>query len=706
MGLLTPIYVLAALTIVGPVIFHLIRRQPQGQMQFSSLMFLSPSPPQLTRRSRLDNLLLLLLRALAIVLITLAFARPYLRQQSLLGGALSGRNIVILLDTSASMQRADVWQAAQQELTDLLDSLGSGDHVALYTVDRQLSTIVPLDNEEVIDSAATQQTVRAAIGELKPTWYRTELAQGLKAVADTVSAATISGRIDPAAESRIVLISDLHVGSELEPLQGYPWPESIGLDVRRILPQTPGNARPSLIFAQEGDAQKGNEESGNGYRVRIENNEDSARQAFQLAWGDSNGPIAAQSTTVQVPAGQVRVIPVAPRPSGSDRIVLMGDAWQADNEVYVADVVSTWERIAFVGPRPSRPEEDLSYFLKQAPLSTQITRREVSVIEPHELPGTAGNSEVQAIVLEPMAELGAHAEALRAFADQGGVVIVCLARPSGDANLQRGLLEQLWDIEGVRVTEAETEDFALLSSIDFRHPVFAPFADPRFNDFSKIRFWSHRRVELPEDDSLRVVASFDDETPMLVQQSVGQGSIWMLASGWQPEGSGLGLSSKFVPILFGMLDPTGRSRQMQLTYEVGEEIDVHEFSDLKILDMSGIEALHSPIEAGRVRLMKPGLYWLESDDLRRQIAIQVPASESQLRSLDVDVLEQYGVALGKVVSDAERREATRQLQVEELESRQRLWQWAIVAGIVVLAVETLWAGYLARKNARGLLATS
>jgi Ni,Fe-hydrogenase I cytochrome b subunit len=40
----------------------------------------------------------------------------------------------------------------------------------------------------------------------------------------------------------------------------------------------------------------------------------------------------------------------------------------------------------------------------------------------------------------------------------------------------------------------------------------------------------------------------------------------------------------------------------------------------------------------------------------------------------------------------------RQLKVEELEKKQRLWQWLLVAGIVVLAVETFVAGWLARKS--------
>ena len=49
-------------------------------MPFSTLMFLQPSPPRVTRRSRLENLLLLALRCLALCLLGLGFARPFVQK--------------------------------------------------------------------------------------------------------------------------------------------------------------------------------------------------------------------------------------------------------------------------------------------------------------------------------------------------------------------------------------------------------------------------------------------------------------------------------------------------------------------------------------------------------------------------------------------------------------------------------------------------
>ena len=77
MSFLAPFFLLGGLAIGLPVIFHLIRRTTRERTIFSSLMFLLPTPPRLTRRSRLENILLLLVRCAVLVLLALGFARPF-----------------------------------------------------------------------------------------------------------------------------------------------------------------------------------------------------------------------------------------------------------------------------------------------------------------------------------------------------------------------------------------------------------------------------------------------------------------------------------------------------------------------------------------------------------------------------------------------------------------------------------------------------
>ena len=49
MGVLAPLYLAGLAALSLPLILHLVRRTPRGRQEFSSLMFLLPSPPRLTR---------------------------------------------------------------------------------------------------------------------------------------------------------------------------------------------------------------------------------------------------------------------------------------------------------------------------------------------------------------------------------------------------------------------------------------------------------------------------------------------------------------------------------------------------------------------------------------------------------------------------------------------------------------------------------
>src|SRR5215470_3112134 len=110
MNFLAPLFLIGGLAISLPVIFHLIRRTTRERTVFSSLMFLLPTPPRLTRRSRLENVLLLLIRCAVLGLLALGFARPFFAKpvaESNAHGA--AKRMLVLVDTSASMRRPNLW---------------------------------------------------------------------------------------------------------------------------------------------------------------------------------------------------------------------------------------------------------------------------------------------------------------------------------------------------------------------------------------------------------------------------------------------------------------------------------------------------------------------------------------------------------------------------------------------------------------------
>src|SRR5580704_18017539 len=111
MSFLAPLFLIGTLAVALPLVFHLVRRSSKEQMPFSSLMFLQPAPPRVTKRSRIEHIILLLLRCLVVCLLALGFSRPFF-QRPMTASPLpeeTGRKVVILVDTSAFMKREGLW---------------------------------------------------------------------------------------------------------------------------------------------------------------------------------------------------------------------------------------------------------------------------------------------------------------------------------------------------------------------------------------------------------------------------------------------------------------------------------------------------------------------------------------------------------------------------------------------------------------------
>src|ERR1700682_3169857 len=115
MVFLTPFFLLGLSAIAIPVLIHLIQREKKRVIEFPSLMFVRRIPYQSVRRRRIRHWFLLLMRAAALALIIAAFARPFFRQSAtaLAVSAGGSRELVILLDQSASMGYGDHWERAR-----------------------------------------------------------------------------------------------------------------------------------------------------------------------------------------------------------------------------------------------------------------------------------------------------------------------------------------------------------------------------------------------------------------------------------------------------------------------------------------------------------------------------------------------------------------------------------------------------------------
>ena len=115
-----------------PIVLHMLRRAPTQDMPFSVVRFLKPSQPKLTKRSNIEHWPLMLLRILALVLIGLGFARPFLREVVTTesdGDVVQA--VTILVDKSASMRREGIYEQVQQIVRETVDELGDQDQLSV-----------------------------------------------------------------------------------------------------------------------------------------------------------------------------------------------------------------------------------------------------------------------------------------------------------------------------------------------------------------------------------------------------------------------------------------------------------------------------------------------------------------------------------------------------------------------------------------------
>src|SRR5258708_10175196 len=125
---LSPLFLLAAaLGASVPLMLHLMQNRRKVQLPFPTLRFLKLAEKHSSRRIRLENFLLWLLRTLIMALLGLAFAMPMIRSSGLGWLGEAPRDVAIVLDASYSMGyhtgRGSVWEKGLEAATAIVEGL-------------------------------------------------------------------------------------------------------------------------------------------------------------------------------------------------------------------------------------------------------------------------------------------------------------------------------------------------------------------------------------------------------------------------------------------------------------------------------------------------------------------------------------------------------------------------------------------------------
>lgn len=687
MSVLAPLFLLGAAAVLGPLIYHLVRRTTRERQQFSSLLFLQSSPPRLAQRQRIEHWWLLLLRCTALLLLALGFARPFFPVSGPVTAASEpARAVVLLIDNSASMRRAGLWSQLRTKAEAALRSLAPADRAEVMVFGTAPRAIFSSSDWTKVAPEARAAAALDRLAVEAPGFEGTNLGVALVAALDRLSESSAGRGL---VRREIVVISDFQAGLKLDALQVQEWPRDVTVRIDPVMASAPTNAGLQLVSL--GDA-SGRGETG-ALRVRVTNAPESTREQFQIWWARADGGVAGPPVAAYVPPGQSRIVRLPPAPVGVavERVVLQGDDDDFDNVVHVLPPRRRTARVAWLGRAGVDDPTGGAYFLRRALADTPALAVQLETFAADAAPG--GTAPDLAVIGAGVAE--SALPKVRVWLEAGATVLA-VAENADFAATVAGLLGR----SDVPVSEAKVEGYAMLGEIDFRHPLFSAFADPRYNDFTKIRFWRHRLIDLSNWREARVLARFDRGAPAVVEVPVGKGRLYVLAAGWAPEDSQLALSSKFVPLLWSWLEIAGASADVPAQLIVGDSLPLaagHGGGSLRGPD--GATSVVRPEAKALGPFVVPGIYeWTSAGKVER-LAVNLDPAETRTSPLRREQLEERGLPVTRPPeAELNRRPEPEQLENSVLEARQKIWRWALVAALLALALEMMLAGRTVRTE--------
>lgn len=567
MSFAAPLFLMAALAGLIPLVLHMINRQKAPVLPFATLRFLKLSAERTRRRKYLHDAMLLALRVAALVLLAVALAQPAIRNlHALLGG--NSCAAVIVLDNSASMAAVEPqrnrWDAALKASRQVLDQLQDGDRVGL------LVTCGP-PGPEANRLFSNQDVVRQALDACQVSSERANLPVRLLQARKLLAG-------DDAANKEIYVITDLQAasweGSQAEhktDLAETSQAPVILVDVFRDAAPNLALRRvevDSLVPAVGAPMQVTAEVFGaaaHTQQARLEMYLDGERKSASptLTVGPGAAVQHAFSFALDRPGvhrGEVRL-------AGEDALALDNRRYfavTADPTIPVAVVKAAAHEIPYLDDtfylqRALNPAGGIGPPAGEPAWAIRVTNLLADGLASQPLSGFAVVYCVNLPAPEPAA-----AERLRDYVRAGGhLVWVCgdnvdpRAYNAANARLQGALLPA--PLGEVRKTGDDRPDGWRLGWLDPRHAVLGPLAEPA-SVVQSVRVV--KRVELAgaaraaararANSDLRVLARLDDGQPILVERRLGAGTVLMWGATAHVDWTNLPVRPLFVPLVAGL----------------------------------------------------------------------------------------------------------------------------------------------------------
>ena len=685
-----------------PLILHLLNRERARRLVFSTVRFIQMSHQTNVRRHKLKRLLLLLMRILMLALLGLAFARPFFADAPEIIQKTGGkRNAVIVLDTSYSMQYEGVFENAKKEAGKILDGLDAADAAGL---------ILSSDNARVVAPLGSELThIRAALDTAETANEHTDYLDAMQTADEILQSI-------PIGEKQVYLVGDMQKrGWEnfIETDKLSPDVQIHFVDVRAEEPQNfaiTDISVPPVVLKEQKASQ---------LVARVHNFADEPVESLQVRLFIDGNVIDSIELDIESNDFADAVFRVAFQDEATHTgwVEIPEDTIGVDNKRYFTLQSLQSIKVHAVRERPrtsGRYQTVETFFMKKA-LASGSDAVQINFTESISVPNASTLASVDVLILADVAELSSgEAERVKAYVGAGGGLIVTVGgNTDADVYKQRlGGETGLMPCDFVQAVgdALDREQFWVLATVKYEHPIFAPFKEPNHGDFGKARFYRIFQA-VPTKDAT-VIASYDDGSPAIFEKPYGNlGRVLCFTSTIDREWNDLPIRAVYLPFLHETIKylalkdvdaaPNYRvGESVELTVSEDENGDAARRGEIAVFNPDNVETrLQRDADATEVASRGsvfyadtaiPGIYSVHtSGKAPYYFVVNVDTTESDLAARDVEELtSMLKGAADESVAEKPTAELIAQYE-EDVEKNQDIWVYLMLA-VFALAVTEMF----------------
>lgn len=573
---LTPLFLIGGALLAIPWLIHQIRRPERDPVRFSSLMFVPDVPREVIERRKIQHILLMLLRMLLLLLLIFAFARPYWKV--LAGVALNeppGKHL-ILIDTSYSMATLDWFERAKNEARTIIENILPEDRIAVISFNTSPTIRAPLSQGDD-PQAGSKKRALDALEATGLSEYGTAYLPALQA-AESILYGQEDGAMENSGPLTVHLITDFQQGGIPKQTAGWKLSKHIQLHPVEIGDSNaPNRAILDIALRQTKPKEL-------RIQAKIKNWTDASESPIQVRLMLNGAEQAKHTVAVKRGNASVTTFSLSLETKGpvDGWVEIAQDSLAPENRRYfVWNPPRKLPALLVVDERPDQ-RWPASWFLSNA-LPDEIdqpwllTSSNQDNLAAHL--STTPPSVLLACDLESIQP--SAAEAMLEYVSNGGNLLLALNETMVPNKINQNLLNHFGlEDTGFRFDDLRPANYALMAWVDFQHPIFSLFQDPRFNDFSRIRFFNHHCIVLedsPIKDKFDVIARADpvdsgEEWPLIMVGRFGKGTVVIWTAGLDLSWTTLPKDGRFIALLYETLSYLTQLEDENDLWLVGQEI--------------------------------------------------------------------------------------------------------------------------------------